>query len=142
LHPADGTHLVLDRLAHHLKNPRAEFRKLIQEKHAAVCERDLARMRSVAVAYQSCVADQVVCAHGTLTQVTSGEVTATRFEFSDEPNTFFAYSVDETYVRPETARPWQPGDCVMLYGTVGVYSRIPYLDLKERPPAPCAPGLR
>jgi hypothetical protein len=86
--------------------------------------------------------DQVVCAHGTLTQVTSSEVTATRFEFSDEPNTFFAYSVDETFVRPETGKPWQPGDCVMLYGTVGVYSRIPYVDLKERPPEACAPGLR
>jgi len=60
LRPADRDELVFDGLAHHFQDARPELGQLIQEEHAAVCQRDLAGMGPVPAAHQASMADGVV----------------------------------------------------------------------------------
>ena len=60
LRPADGDDLVLDGLAHHFQDTRAELGQLVQEEHAAVRQGNLAGMRPVAPAHQPGMRDGVV----------------------------------------------------------------------------------
>ncbi len=57
---ADGHDLVLDRLPQHLEDAVAELRQLVEEEHAAVAERDLARPGDAPATDQARLRDRVV----------------------------------------------------------------------------------
>jgi hypothetical protein len=83
-----------------------------------------------------------VCVYGTIARISSTDEVKTRFDFSQEPNTFFIFSATMQYRNPQTQRSYQVGECVRAEGEVGVYDEIPFINLRRDPVQPCQPGMQ
>jgi len=84
---------------------------------------------------------QTVCVYGTIYQITTSRETFTRIEFTDQPNTFFLYSVDWYFYDKDTGKNIAAGDCLSFTGKVATITGVPYISMGHDLPYFCEPWM-
>lgn len=64
-----------------------------------------------------------VCVYGTVQNIYSTNETWTRIKFTDQPNTFFIYDIQNIYTDLNV------GDCLLATSTVKLHGNIPYMEV-------------
>lgn len=73
---------------------------------------------------------QSVCVRGVIQNLSQGSA-ATRYTFSDQPNTFFLYDQVYEVIDPNTGKTLGPGTCVEVHGTIKNISGVPYINIED-----------
>jgi len=73
---------------------------------------------------------QTVCVYGIITDFTQAPGAATRYKFSNKPNTFFLFGRDFEIFDPRTGKTIAPGTCVRVTATLR-FNGAPYIDLGD-----------
>mgnify|MGYP005818505701 CR=1 FL=1 len=74
---------------------------------------------------------QTVCVRGIIASLGQSRQVGTRYQFSDQPNTFFVFSAYMEIYDPATGGTLGPGTCIELTRPVRVQSGIPYMSLDD-----------
>ncbi len=70
-----------------------------------------------------------LCVKGLVTSLSQSQNAASRYKFSNKPNTFFIYSTHFEYYDPVTGKTLAPGTCIYITGTIQVIQSVPYMDM-------------
>ena len=73
---------------------------------------------------------QSVCVRGVIQNLSQGSA-ATRYTFSDQPNTFFLYDQVHEVIDPNTGKTLGPGTCVEVHGKIENISGVPYINIED-----------
>lgn len=79
----------------------------------------------------SSMGGQTLCVYGIIYSLSSSNQTSTRYQFGDEPNSFFIYSANYEYYDSATGKTLGPGACVMITGQVEVIEGVPSMDIDK-----------
>jgi len=73
---------------------------------------------------------QTVCVMGLIRSIDHRNNSWTRYEFSDQPNTFFTYTNYYEYY-DYTGKTVTPGMCIIIEGQVELIQDVPYMDMDK-----------
>ncbi len=138
-----GTETAAPPVATQAQNIPADTPEAITDTPEATNEPDVTTLSSSDAATATAFADcyhpeqitasmigDTVCVRGAIKNFKQ-DSGATRYTFSDQPNTFFLYDLEHEVIDPNTGSTLGAGTCVEVHGTLKNISGVPYINIED-----------